>query len=113
MFEIKNKVEGIAENVEEIAKNYYRLSVVRIADKGSKLGASLLITLLVFALLFFALLFACLGLSWWIGQKLENQMLGFFIVSGGLFLILILIVILSKRLIMPFIRNVIINRIYG
>ncbi|MFT4094560.1 MAG: phage holin family protein [Niabella sp.] len=113
MFEIKEKVEDIAENIEEIAKTYYRLSVVRAADKGSKLGASLLITLLIFALLFFALLFACLGLSWWIGQKLGNQMLGFFIVSGGLFLILIFIVVLKKKVIQPVIRNIIINKIYG
>ena len=99
MFEIKDKVEDIVDNVEEIAKTYYRLSVVRVADKGSNLGASLLITLLIFALLFFALLFACLGLSWWIGQKLQNQMLGFFIVAGALFLILILIVLLKKKVI--------------
>lgn len=113
MFEIKDKVEDIVDNVEEIAKTYYRLSVVRVADKGSNLGASLLITLLVFALLFFAMLFACMGVSWWIGQKLQNQMLGFFIVAGGLFVILLLILLLRKKVIQPFIRNIIINAIYG
>lgn len=113
MFEIKDKVEDIVDNVEEVAKAYYRLSTVRIADKGSNLGASLLITLLVFALLFFALFFACLGLSWWIGAKLENQMLGFFIVAGGLFLILVIILLLKKKVIQPLIRDIIINKIYG
>lgn len=113
MFGIKDKVEDIVDDVEEIAKTYYRLSAVRVADKGSNLGASLLITLLVFALLFFALLFACLGLSWWIGAKLQNQMLGYFIVAGGLFVILVIILLLRKKVIHPFIRDIIINKIYG
>ncbi len=113
MFEVKDKVENIVGNIEDIAKTYYKLSVVRAADKGSKLAASLLVTLLIFALLFFILLFAGLGLSWWIGQKLSNQMLGYLIVAGGLFVLLISIVLLKGKLIQPIIRNIIINKIYG
>lgn len=112
MFDIKDKVEDIVDNVEDIAKTYYRLSVVKVADKGSKLGASLLITLLIFALLFFALFFACFGLGWWVGVKLNNHVLGFFIVSGGLFIILLLILLLKNKVI-NLIRNIIINKIYG
>lgn len=111
MFDIRDKVEDIAENVEEIAKTYYRLSVIKAADKGSKMGASLLILLLASALLFFALLFACLGLSWWIGEKLQDIKLGFFIVAGGLFIVLALILLLRGKII-PLIRNIIINKIY-
>ncbi|MEE6187741.1 hypothetical protein PIECOFPK_02232 [Mycovorax composti] len=113
MFEIKDKVEDIASNVEEIAKTYYRLSVIRIADKGSSLAASLLITFFVAALLFFAMFFVCMGVSWWIGQKLGNPTLGFFIVAGGLFVLLLLVLLLTKKLLHPFIRNVIIKAIYG
>lgn len=112
MFDIKDQVEDIVDNVEDIAKTYYRLSVVKVADKSSKLGASLLITLLLFALLFFALFFACFGLSWWVGVKLNNHVLGFFIVSGGLFVVLFLIILLKKKVI-NLIRNIIINKIYG
>lgn len=113
MFEIRDKVEDIAGNVEEIAKTYYRLSVVKAVDKGSKLGASLLILLLTFALLFFTLLFACFGLSWWIGEKLQDIKLGFFIVAGALIIILVLILLLKGKVIQPLIRNIIINKIYG
>lgn len=113
MFEVKDKVENIVENIEDIAKTYYKLSVVRTVDKGSKLAASLLVTLLIFALIFFTLLFAGLGISWWIGQKLNNQMLGYFIVAGCLFVLLILIILLKGKLIRPLIRNIIIKKIYG
>ncbi|HMR82941.1 MAG TPA: phage holin family protein [Niabella sp.] len=111
MFKIKDKVEDIADNVEEIAKTYYRLTVVNIADKGSKLGASLFVGIFLFILLLFALFFACLGLSWWVGEQLNSQVYGFFIVAGGLFIILLLIVLLKKNIINS-IRNIIINKIY-
>ncbi|WP_346237153.1 phage holin family protein [Niabella insulamsoli] len=112
MFDVKDKIHDIVDNVEDIAKTYYRLSVIQVADKGSKLGASLVVVLLLFGILLFAMFFACLGLSWWIGQKLDNQMLGFFIVAGGLFVI-VLITLLFKKKIVNFIRNIIINKIYG
>ena len=112
MFDIKDKVEDIVDNVEDIAKTYYRLSVVRVADKGSKLGASLFVSILLVGLFFFAMFFACMGLSWWIGQRLNSPMLGFFIVAGGLLVILI-IVLLFKTKIINTVRNIIINKIYG
>jgi len=111
MFEIKDKVENIADNIEEIAKTYYKLSVVNVTDKSSKLGASLFVSLFLFILFLFALFFACMGLSWWIGQRLDSQVSGFFIVAGGLFVILLLIVLLRKNIINS-IRNIIINKIY-
>lgn len=113
MFEIKDKVDDIVENIEEIAKTYYRLTVVKAAGTGSNVGASLLIMMLLFSLLLFAMFFVFMGLSWWIGQKLENQVLGFLIVAGGLFLLLLIVILLSKKVIFPFIRNIIIKKIYG
>ena len=112
MFQIKDKVDDIVDDVEEIAKTYYKLSVVNVADKGSKLGASLMITICVFALFLFALFFVCMGLSWWIGQKLGSPVAGFFVVAGILFII-ILILFLLKNKITTTIRNIVINKIYG
>lgn len=112
MFEIRDKVENVAENVEEIIKDYYRLSIINGVDKGSKLGSSLIVNVLVVALGFFVFLFAGFGASYWIGQALGNTMLGFFIVAGFLLLILILILVLKSKVIIPFLRNIIIKNIY-
>ena len=57
MFELRDKIEDVAENIEEIAKNYYQLSVINVVQKGSKLGASFLVVSLVTALAFFIFLF--------------------------------------------------------
>lgn len=40
MFELKDKIENVAENIEEIAQSYYRLSVIQLVQKGSKTGRS-------------------------------------------------------------------------
>lgn len=112
MFEIKNHVENVVENVEEITKNYYDLAVVNAVAKGSKLGSSLIISGVLIALGFFIFLFAGFGVSYWIGQRLNNPMLGFFIVAGFLLLIFILLILLKGKVIQPWIRNIIIRNIY-
>ena len=112
MFEIKDKVENVAENIEGMVKDYYNLSVLKVVDKGSKLGSMFIVTLFIGALAFFVFLFAGMGAAYWIGQALDNPMYGFFIVAGFLLLILLLILVLKGKVIIPFLRNIIIKNIY-
>ncbi|AHF17445.1 phage holin family protein [Niabella soli] len=112
MFELKDKIENVAENIEEIAQSYYRLSVIQLVQKGSKLGAALLVIGLVTLLAFFSFLFIGFGVSWWIGNALGHPMWGFLIVAGFLLLVLVLILALKKKVIVPLIRNVIIKNLY-
>ena len=112
MFDIKDKIEGVVENVEKVAKNYYRLSVVQATEKGSVLGASLVVLFFVSAIALFIMFFACMGLSWWIGKQLNSPVLGFLIVAAGWSVILLLMLIFRKSIV-NFIRNRIISKIYG
>ena len=112
MFQIRDKVENVAENIEGIVKDYYNLSVLKAVDKGSKLGSMFIVALLLGALAFFTFLFAGIGAAYWIGQALDNPMYGFFIVAGFLLLIFILLVALKGKVIIPFLRNIIIKNIY-
>lgn len=112
MFQIKDKVENVAENIEGIVKDYYNLSVLNAVDKGSKLGSLFIMNLVIGGLVFFMMMFAGIGAAYWIGQALGNIMYGFFIVAGFLLLILLLIFIFKKKVIAPFLRNMIIKIIY-
>ena len=112
MFQIKDKVENVAENIEGIVKDYYNLSVLNAVDKGSKLGSFFIVGLLIGALGFFTFLFAGMGVAYWIGQALNNPMYGFFIVAGFLLLVLILLIALKGKVIVPLLRNIIIKNIY-
>lgn len=112
MFEIRDKVENVAENVEGIVKDYYKLSVLNAVDKGSKLGSLFIVNLLVAALGFFVFLFLGIGAGFWIGAALESNTLGFFIVAGFLLLLLVLILLLKGKTIVPLLRNIIIKNLY-
>ena len=112
MFQIKDKVEDVAENIEGIVKDYYNLSVLKAVDKGSKLGSMFAVSLLIGALGFFTFMFLGMGAAYWIGAALGNIMYGFFIVAGFLLLVLILIILLKGKVIIPFLRNIIIKNIY-
>lgn len=112
MFQIKEKVKDVVDDVEDIAKTYYRLSVVNVVDKGSKLGSSVLIFAVVTGLAFFIFLFVGFAAAFWIGRVLGEPMLGFFAVAGFLLVILLLILALRKKVILPFIRNIIIKNFY-
>ncbi|MFV0604575.1 MAG: phage holin family protein [Niabella sp.] len=112
MFEIRDKLDDVADNLEEIVKNYYKLSVVNAADKSSKIGSLFMVNVFIVALAFFVLLFAGLGAGFWIGQALQNPMLGFFIVAGFFLLILLIILLLKGKVIVPLLRDIIIKNIY-
>lgn len=112
MFQIKEKVENVVDDVEDIAKTYYRLSVVNVVDKGSKLGSSFLILALVTGIAFFIFLFVGFAAAFWIGRVLGEPMLGFFVVAGFLLVLLLIILALRKKVIQPFIRNIIIKNLY-
>ncbi len=112
MFEIKDKVENLMDNMDEIARNYYNLTMLKAVEKGSKLASTLVISSLVAALLFFAFLFAGIGAGFLLGRLLGSPVWGFFIIAGFLLLILFLILILKGRVLKPMIRNLFIKNLY-
>lgn len=112
MFELKDKIENVADNIEEMVKDYYNLSVLNTVDKGSKLASLFIVHLLLAALGFFSFLFGGIGVAYWLGQALGNMVYGFFIVAAFLLLCLIIILLLKGKVIVPFLRNFIIKNIY-
>lgn len=112
MFDIKEKVEEAVDDIEEIANTYYRLTTVRFVDKVSKLGSGFLVLAVAIGLVFFIVLFVGFAASYWIGRVLNDTMLGFFIVAGFYILLLLLLIVLRKKVIQPFIRNIIIKNLY-
>lgn len=112
MFEIKEKVSNVADDIGEIADSYYKLAVVNAVDKGSKLISILIIGAVIAALIFFGLMFLGFGLSYWIGQFLGNPMWGFLIVAGSLFVICFVIILIKGKTLLPYIQNAIIKNLY-
>jgi hypothetical protein len=108
----KKPVAKIAETTEDIIETYRQLISITLVEYTS-LGASVsMLGIIYLVVIVFVLLFAGLGLAWWLGEGLSNMKAGFFIVSGAYIFILTLVMLMAKKKIVPFIRNLIIKEIY-
>ena len=112
MEDIKTKTEELTDHIERFSETFLELTFTTVAQKGIKISSLLLNSLLVYVLAIFVLLFVAAGFAWWLGDVLHNRAAGFFIVGGLFFLITILVILLRKKIIYPFIRNSLVQKVY-
>lgn len=112
MEEEKKSGEKILDLAGDMVENYRNLVTLKVIEQSSRVGSVSIVGLLVLIVGVFALLFAGLGLSWWLGEVLGNMKAGFFIVCGAYTLLMVVLVLISKRTLMPAIRDMIIKKIY-
>jgi uncharacterized membrane protein len=109
---IKSTAEDLFDHAGDLVETYYKLTVVKAADKASGIASSGLLALTACALGLIILFFAGIGLAWWIGESMNDMKMGFFIV-GAAFLVLLLILILTrKQVFFPKLRNLLIRKMY-
>ena len=112
MEEFKLKAETLTKSVGDYIDTYYKLTVVKAADKATGVAASSLAGLATFFLGIFVLFFSGLALGVWLGELLENQVLGYLLVAAFYLLLIILMFALRKKIVFPFIRNLIVRKFY-
>jgi len=112
MEELKTKAENLTNHLGELLNTYYELTVVTVAQKGSRTAAGAFTFIVICAFSLCVLLFLGIALAVWIGSLLESPAAGYFIV--GLFYILLIVVfyLLRKKVILPLIRNFIVRKMY-
>ncbi len=111
MFDIKNKLDDVVENVQATAKTYYNIGLLKAVDKASKLGSLLVVTIIALFLFFACLIFVFFGFAHLIGEKMGDLKMGFFIMAGIIIILAVVILLLSKSILTPTIRNFIIEKI--
>ena len=111
MFNVKEKIDEVVDNVENVARTYYKLGILNAIDKGSKIGSILIVSILSLFLVFIFLIFVLFGCAYWIGAALQDTKLGFFIMAGIILLLTLLVISLNKKLVTPWIRNIIIEQL--
>jgi hypothetical protein len=108
----QKKDETWIANIGALVDSYRSLISIRITEHSS-LGISISIMGVMYAIItVFVLLFTGLGSAWWIGERLNNMKAGFFIVGGFYLLLFIILVATSSKIWIPYIRNLIIKKIY-
>lgn len=111
MSALKEKTADIVDHVEDIAETYYRLTIVNATQKATSLASSVVIMLIVAALGMFILVFLAIALAIWLGDLIHSRS-GGFLLSAGIFLVVLGIVFLIRKSIIKSIRDLIVRRIY-
>jgi len=107
----KNLSEKLKGSVTELMDAYQDLLSVKATEHAS-LGISITIVgVVALTIAAFVLLFAGLGSAWWIGERIENMKIGFFIV-GALYVVVLVILIASRKTVIPYLRNLLIRKMY-
>ena len=110
--DLKDKMADLVSHVEDIADTFYKLTLVNVTQKATNITSAAIVMIVVCSLGLFVLLFAGIAFSWWLGSLLENRTGGFLLGAALFLIIMFIIILLRKKIIFPFIRNLIIRRVY-
>lgn len=112
MEHLKTSTQQLKDHVGEYVNTYIQITKAKATQSASTAasGAAIGIAALLFGI-FFLFFFFC-GIALWIGSMMDNRQAGFFIVAGFFALLIVLIFALRKKIIVPFIQNTIISKVY-
>jgi hypothetical protein len=109
---IKDKAEELTDDIGDYIETYYKLKVLQLTDKAANVASVSLASIMILVLGFFFMLFLGIGLGWWIGERLDNMVAGFCIIAGIYAVLIVIVLVLRKNLILPYLRNLFIRKAY-
>ena len=112
MDDLKEKTADLADHVEDLAETFYKLTIVNVTQKATNIAAGAVVMMALSILGLIVFLFLGVALAWWLGDLVESRAGGFLLSAGFFVLLLIIIVALRKKIVFPFIRNLIISKVY-
>ena len=112
MNDLKEKTADLADHVEDLANTFYKLTVVNITQKATNVVSNLLLVLSITIIGFLVILFAGVALALWMGDLVNSRSGGFLITAGFFVIVLLIFASIRKKVVFPYIRNLIIRKIY-
>jgi hypothetical protein len=112
MAELKERADDLLDHAGDYIETYYKLGLLKVTEKSTAAGSTIIAALLLTILFIFFALFIGLGLAWWIGGMLDSIIAGYFIVAGIYLVIIVCVLIMRKKVIDPFFRNYLVKKIY-
>jgi hypothetical protein len=110
--EKKEDAKDLVEHIGDFLETYYQLLTINLAQKGINIASAIINVVVLCFLCLFTLGLLSLGLAWWLGNVIESRAGGFFIMGGIYLLIMLAIIVMRKKVIFPFLRNLITRKIY-
>ena len=109
---LKEDAKDILNHAGDYAETFYKLNLLRLTKKVSDVASVVVNSVLIFFISLCILLFISVAGAWWLGDIVQNRALGFLIIAGFYSLIILVLVLMRKKVISPFIRNTLIRKIY-
>jgi hypothetical protein len=109
---LKHSAEKLTDSISNYAETYYKLTVLKAADKATGIASNSLTAAVTLIVGLFTLLFLSMALAFWLGDLLDSYAAGFLIVGLLFAAIIATVVLLRKKIVFPFIRNKIIRNLY-
>jgi ABC-type multidrug transport system fused ATPase/permease subunit len=109
---LKEDAKDILNHAGDYAETFYKLNLVRLTKKVSDVASVVVNSLLIFFISLCILLFISFAGAWWLGDVVQNRALGFLLIAGFYLLIILVLILMRKKIISPFIRNTLIRKIY-
>lgn len=109
--EERNQTEQLADDVIELVQTYYKLTLVTATRKSSGIAASIVVVLIISVTLLLVIAFGGLALGHWLGNIFSNMAIGY-LITAGFYLLIALILIVSRKKLFAYVRNIIVRKIY-
>ena len=110
--QIKDKVGNIADHAGDYLDTLVRVSLLKIIRKTTNIASDAFSILIICILGIFILFFGSFAAAWWLGDVMTNRAGGFLVVALFYLVTTIVVVLLRKKIIFPFIRNILARKIY-
>lgn len=112
MESLKQNAEKLTESITNYAETYYKLTVLKAADKATGIASASLGAVVILLLGIFVLFFLGFALALWLGDVLNSPAAGHLLVAVLFAAIIVTVVLLRKKIVFPYIRNTIIRKMY-
>lgn len=108
---IKNNAEDLLKHASDYAETWYEKTLLTLTSKSVKAGASMINGLLLLVLGLVVFLFLNIALGWWLGELLNSMALGFLLL-GGFYLLILVVLVAARRSFLNFFRNMLTKMFY-
>lgn len=109
---LKEDAKDIINHAGDYAQTFYKLSLVRLTKKISDVASGVVNSVLIFFICLCILLFASVAGAWWLGDVVNDRALGFLLIAAFYVLLVLILILMRKNVISPYIRNSLIRKIY-
>jgi Putative Actinobacterial Holin-X, holin superfamily III len=109
---IKTKLKEFIAHSSQLGETAIKLARIRAIAKTVQISSLSIVLILFSFIAAVALLFLSVALALWLGHLVKSLTAGFLIVGGFYVLLFAVLLLLKDKILLPFLRNRIVKKIY-